>query len=156
MSAQLLGPHVINMPHFVTVRDRVKCLLFTNKWKSIMPHKSNKLMVFIFISVCLLSDISAIYTFAVIGDGLPRDWGVMGRLVMPLIFYLCGWKVKEKNKKNVLYLIGTSRLLYYNSIIVHNNFKLAVVVISIAFLADIMALYQSIMHFKLKGDGVIH
>jgi hypothetical protein len=102
----------------------------------------------VFIGFCIAIDISAIYNMLILDDGLPRDWGVVGRLAMPFIFYLVGWKSEEKNKKFTLYLIGTSRLVYYNSIMVRSNLNLVIAAMSVALLMDILAFYQAVTFFK--------
>jgi hypothetical protein len=117
----------------------------TNK---IMSNRIPTIIIFAYIGFFVLVDISTISKLLILGYGLPRDWGFMGRMALPFVFYFISWKIEGKNKKLALLFFATSRLVYYNSIIFRESISLSVSAICVALVLDICCLYQAVSAYK--------
>jgi hypothetical protein len=113
-----------------------------------MSHQINRYLIFVYIGFFVIVDVLALTKLFQFGHELPRDWGIMGRLVLPSIFYIVSYKAEGKNKRLALCFFATARLVYFNSIMLSYNLKLAATAILVAFLLDILAFYTAIMSFR--------
>lgn len=113
-----------------------------------MSHQINRYLVFVYIGFFVIVDVLGLAKLFQLGHELPKDWGIMGRVVLPSVFYIVSWKAEGKNKKLSLCFFATARLLYFNSIVLYGNFKLAATAILVALLLDILAFYTAFMAFR--------
>ena len=114
-----------------------------------MPSRFLKILIFAYIIFFIIIDISAITKLLLFAEGLPKDWGLIGRLFLPLIFLVVSFKSKEINIKFSLYFFSAARFLYYNSIIFYNKINIAFIIIILVFFLDILTLYQTTKIDKL-------
>jgi hypothetical protein len=115
-----------------------------------MSYRIIKILIFAYVIFFVAIDISTITKLILFAKGLPRDWGLLGRLFLPLIFVLVSLKTKDNNAKFALYFFATARFLYYNSIIFYDKINFAVITIILVFFMDILSLFQSIKIDKLS------
>ena len=113
-----------------------------------MFQKINRYLIFVYIGFFIVVDVLSLAKLFQLGHELPKDWGIMGRVVLPSIFYVVSWKAKGKNIKFALCFSATARLLYFNRIVLDGNLKLAATAILVALLLDILACYICFIAFK--------
>jgi hypothetical protein len=107
-----------------------------------MNSKKIRIIIFSFLAIFILIDLSVIVRLITFETGLPRNWGLFGRLFLPIIFLLVSLRTREKKVKYALYFFAAARFLYYNSIVFHAKIHLAIFVIALCLLLDILSFLQ--------------
>jgi hypothetical protein len=115
--------------------------------------------LFLLIAFCVIDDVLRVYRLLEFGYGFPPEWGyewgIVLRILGPAALIFIGvWRFKVKPKNLSYCLFGISRLLSLNSMFIERKLTLGVPAMGVAFFADLVALYLSVVAFKQSKDRI--
>ena len=80
--------------------------------------------------------------------GAPVDWGLLPRVILPLVFLYAGWRAKNKNEKIAAFCFGISLLVYFNKIIFTYNYVLYSSLNIFSLVLNLLVGYQIILFYR--------
>jgi len=109
---------------------------------------------FVVMAFFVIGDAVTFYQLLRFGHGLPNDWGIFGRLVLPAMIFACAWRFRQMSTRVVVWSFSAARFFYFNTVMTDKPSLSAMLVASVVLL-DIVGFCASFFSFKQRtiADG---
>jgi hypothetical protein len=113
--------------------------------------------IFLLIGFYAIDDFFRVYRLLEFGYGLPsewgQEWGIIVRIGGPATMILIALSSSMTKPTQISFILfGVARFLSLNSMLIERKLNLGFSAMIVAFLADIIALYLSLVGFRQSRD----